>query len=453
MPSTAPKSLRIAIAQTPGAPLDAWLTTLDTIDQLLSTAAENGADLLVLPECAWPAYVIGSTAAYHAARRQGLPDEHYFLDHLAARARDAHLMICAGYVAEQDQRLWNRAALIDADGAILGAYDKCFLWDFDHDWFAPGRSIQPIDTRLGRIGIMICADARLPEIAATLTARGAQLILQPTAWVNGGTPQRFWNPQPDFLIPARAAEHGIPIASASKCGVEGTTTFVGSSLICAAGGERLAICDQHATSLSLAEVRLGRPRRFELSPPQRERLLSAGLSPPPNPPAAKLTVRRSDSRIIVELRGASPAAGRPGSPPALRIDGPREELLEFSPPAARPMPDPPRSARIAVIADTAARNFAAARIAALAGAHLVVVWGTRALPESLRARAAENRVFVVAAGENGSLAFDVRGLPLKPAASTADTETYLLNLPQACSKHVAPRTDVLAGRTPALYEF
>jgi predicted amidohydrolase len=49
-----------------------------------------------------------------------------------------------------------------------------------------------------------------------------------------------WNPQPDFLIAARAAELGVPIASASKWGQEQETTFVGSSLVCNADGQVVA---------------------------------------------------------------------------------------------------------------------------------------------------------------------------------------------------------------------
>jgi predicted amidohydrolase len=72
------------------------------------------------------------------------------------------------------------------NGQIAGIHRKCFLWDFDHDYFAAGEEIRPFDTSVGRMGVMICADARLPEIAATLVRKGAEVILQPTAWVNAG---------------------------------------------------------------------------------------------------------------------------------------------------------------------------------------------------------------------------------------------------------------------------
>ena len=110
----------------------------------------------------------------------------------------------------------------------------------------------------------------LPEVPATLAARGARLLLQPTAWVNVGTPDRLWNPQPDYLIAERAREFGIPVASCSKWGVEGATTFVGSSLICDAGGNVLAQCGTKETNVVVADVTPMEPQRPQATPQERE---------------------------------------------------------------------------------------------------------------------------------------------------------------------------------------
>ena len=65
-------------------------------------------------------------------------------------------------------------------------------------------SCRPCDTPWGRVGIMICADARLPEIAATLATRRRQLLLQPTAWVNVGTPDEPVEPAAGLPDPRAA---------------------------------------------------------------------------------------------------------------------------------------------------------------------------------------------------------------------------------------------------------
>ena len=117
--------------------------------------------------------------------------------------------------------------------------------------------------------MMVCADARLPENPATLAARGAELILHPTAWVNAGSADTPWNPQPEFLIPTRAAECGVPIASASKWGAEGDTTFVGSSLVCDAAGQVVAQCGMTKTAVVVADVELAAPRRLPVADGER----------------------------------------------------------------------------------------------------------------------------------------------------------------------------------------
>ena len=163
--------MRIAVAQTPGTQLEQWLETLTLIENLIGRAADLRADLVVLPECVWPAYCLGSRQAWFDARQTGLPHSDHFVERLTQLARDKRIAVCAGYVEQTGERLANAACLIDAAGNLAGAYRKCFLWDFDHDCFEPGQEIRPVDTALGPVGLMICADARLPEIPATLAAR------------------------------------------------------------------------------------------------------------------------------------------------------------------------------------------------------------------------------------------------------------------------------------------
>jgi predicted amidohydrolase len=336
---------RIAVAQTPGVRLEQWRETLKLIFDLIRTAAERRADLVVLPECVWPAYHLGSRQALAAARASGMPTEVKLLEELTRAARSHSLAICAGYLSEQADRLLNRACFIDRHGELLGTHDKCFLWDFDRRWFAPGTGIRPIETEFGPVGIMICADARLPEIPATLAARGARLILQPTAWVNAGSPGHLWNPQADFLIAARAAEFGLPVASASKWGREGDTTFVGSSLICDAEGRILSQAPQAETCVLTADVEPGSNPRVRITDSEREALLSA--VPPVRPGAAgraTLSLTRAGALLIghVPQETASPtsypqaddtAAQRPLAAPGstLQLRGPVPGVIHSGP--------------------------------------------------------------------------------------------------------------------------
>ncbi len=452
--------LRIAVAQTPGSRIAAWRETLERITSLVTDAAGHGADVVLLPECVWPAYVLASPAEYYAAREAGLPGPEFFLERLRDHARRQHLAICAGYIDEQPPMLRNRAVLIDAHGRVRGTCDKCFLWDCDRGLFTPGQRIEPVDAPWGPVGMMICADARLPEIPATLVARGARLILQPTAWVNVGTAEQPWNPQPELLIPERCRELGIPIASASKWGREADTPFVGSSIICDAAGRILAQCRPDRTELIAADVTLHPPRAARLSASLRERLLAPRPASPPAADAGLLRVAiEPDGRVRltnVPATRAEPAAGRHAMPRS-EADTPGTEAGPVVLEGPRSEPVRVGRALVGATGDHDADGFAPIRAMALDGVHVVLVFGDRAAERTLRCRAAENRVFIirVARGTLHALAPDGNAVPAErdtPAACDA-TPRFVLDLARAADKHFAPGTDPFADRRPELYTF
>lgn len=422
--------MRIAVAQTPGVRLDQWRDTLALIEDLIGRAAGLRADLVVLPECAWPAYCLGSKPAYFDARHAGMSGPDDFLARVRRIAQERRIAVCTGYVAEEGDRLFNAGALIARDGRFVGAHRKCFLWAFDRDCFTPGQRIEPLDADFGRVGVLVCADARLPEVPATLAARGAQLILQPTGWVNAGTADAPWNPQPDFLIPARAAEHGIPVASASKWGAELDTTFVGSSLICDGDGHILAQCGPAETTVIAAEVEPRVPRCPQMTAAQRNILLSTEPPTLPRPdvrPLELLPLPPGKDPMLARAQGR--AAWQPVTgPDTTEIDG----------------------IRIGVLGPADSQSFAPGRCLALQGVHAIIA---RAAEPSmlLQARACENRVFVVTTSLRGWSVIDLRGLVVHQGLWPAAPLT--LDVAATASKTVAPHTDMLAGRRPAQYAF
>lgn len=426
--------LRIAVAQTPGSRISEWRATRDLIDEMARRAAAENADIVILPECVWPAYMISSPDEYFDARRGGMPSDREFIAHLCDLARNHKIAICAGYIAEPGDRLANAAALIDSSGKLLGVRHKCFLWDFDYELFEPGHNIRPVDTPWGPIGIMICADARLPEIPATLAARGARLILQPTAWVNCGTPERLWNPQPELLIPDRAREFGLPIASASKWGAEGGVTFVGSSIVCDSGGRVLAKCGVSQTELIVAEVELGKSIPASLTETQRERL---GSQDTPVAPAPDL----------------SPIHISPSANAGIRLWG-TDDQIELNGPTDAPFTID--GARMAAIDARDALSFAPIRTYAIDAIHAAIVFGDGTSERTLRTRAAENRIFVVWVAMSGIRAYNPRGEAvgsLSLDGAPDDSNSLRLEVAQAADKEFAPRTDPFAERRPADYEF
>jgi predicted amidohydrolase len=71
--------------------------------------------------------------------------------------------------------------VIDADGTLLGAHRKMHLFGDEWGVCQPGRSAQVFETRLGRIGVIICYDLEFPELAPMLAVGGAQILVVCTA--------------------------------------------------------------------------------------------------------------------------------------------------------------------------------------------------------------------------------------------------------------------------------
>ena len=435
------QTLRIAIAQAPGTRLEQWREVLTLTGELVGEAAGQRADIVLLPECLWPAYLFATPDEYFQQRKHGLPAPSVFLDSLQNLARQHGVAICAGHISETGGTLFNTASLIAADGQLLGNYRKCFLWDHDYVLFKPGTAIEPIDTAWGPIGVMICADARLPEIPATLATRGARLILQPTAWVNCGGPDELWNPQPETLIPERAREFGMPIASCSKWGREMDTDFVGSSVICDATGNVLVQCGTRVTEVRVADVALATARRASISDEQRSRLLStdAAVMPPASVPDmhVECVAAQHDSSIAVRLRPLPQAGDANSDNQSLTLTAPDETFHNLE------------GIRIGSIAATDTLSFAAARAAAIRGTHVLVVFGNDATERTVRGRATENRLFVIHVRNADVVCYAPTGHLVAPDAAGV----FTLGAADAASREFAPRTNPFTQRRPSSYDF
>jgi predicted amidohydrolase len=237
--------------------------SLEGIINAVGQAAAN-ADLVVLPEGTFPAYVLGDASVDRTAIVNAL-------ERLRDVATTTRTVIVAGAAVHVEQSLRNGAVVIDADGSLAGRADKLFLWHFDRRWFARGDRLAPIATAVGVLGVLVCADGRLPTIARTLVDRGAELLVMPTAWVTSGRdPDALENVQADLLARVRAYENGVPFVAANKCGAElGMVAYCGKSQVVGADGEILAIANERRPEILEATLTLGsaRPLRTTLAQP------------------------------------------------------------------------------------------------------------------------------------------------------------------------------------------
>ncbi|HKU81212.1 MAG TPA: carbon-nitrogen hydrolase family protein, partial [Candidatus Tumulicola sp.] len=253
------------------------------------------AQLVVLPEGTLPSYVLGDDRLDGASVDAAI-------ERLAGVARDSGAVVIAGAAlhAAGSPPLRNAAVAIDRDGTVAGRADKLFLWHFDRRWFAPGDVLAPVETSLGKLGVLVCADGRIPTIARALVDCGAELLAMPTAWVTSGRdPAALENVQADLLARVRAYENAVPFVAANKCGAElGMVAYCGKSQIVDARGRVAAIAGQHRPETIVADVEIGRARPHRTSPALLERRAAAtspvrlaiSAEPPPRDAARRLEI-------------------------------------------------------------------------------------------------------------------------------------------------------------------
>jgi N-carbamoylputrescine amidase len=208
----------------------------DAVEQRILQAADNGANLIVLPELATTGYVFNTreeafahSEPIHDGATVGL---------LARLARERELYLVACIVERDGDRLFDTAVLIGPTGYI-GRYRKTHLWNTEKLWFTPGdEGYSVFDTPIGRIGLLVCWDIWFPETARIVSQMGADIICIPTGWV--------WTPPPLYdasgvcmaahLTITAAHVNNVFIATADRIGVEREAGFMGNSLIAGTNG-------------------------------------------------------------------------------------------------------------------------------------------------------------------------------------------------------------------------
>jgi 5-aminopentanamidase len=218
---------------------------LETCLARLAEAGAQGAELLVLPECAIPGYMFDSAeeALPFAEEIPGPSSE--LLERECSRLG---MHVVCGLLERDGDVLHNAAVLVGPDG-LVGTYRKTHLPFLGVDRFVVAGDAMPVyDTPLGRIGIEICYDLRFSEVTRTLALRGADLVAHPTNFPMAAIVQTELNTR------ARAAENRVYLLSANRTGKERWAEFCGWSQIVDPFGTRLAEAGQDDEVLLVADV-------------------------------------------------------------------------------------------------------------------------------------------------------------------------------------------------------
>ncbi len=414
-----------------------WPFVVDLVER----AAARGAKLIVVPEGSVPAYVLGPDPVEPALLRQAERS----LVHVA-RAHEAVIVYGTAHIV--DGKTYNAACAIGPDGGVLGSAHKNFLWHFDRLWFSAGDALEPIVTPLGTLGVLVCADGRIPTLARTLVDRGAQALVMPTAWVTSGRdPEHLENLQADLLANVRARENGVPFIVANKIGTEAqSVAYCGKSAIIAADGTFVARGGEREETIVYGEIEL------DLGSPLRGPQLAEPVQRPANAQRARVAIATAVEASEVGELGRRAAQSDAAGLIALGFGDPSQAALPTLD-AANALHGIARLAGVTfgVVADATIEDPAGLVAARLGGVD-AFCWITEREPAwqtaLARARAAELRAYVVVLDARyGGRAFacDPDGSVICGTYDDFRVAAFVYDAARTAATAVAPQTDVLDG--------
>jgi N-carbamoylputrescine amidase len=239
----------------------------------IRAAAQRGAQLVLLQELHASVYFCQheNTELFELAEPIPGPSS----DWLGALARELQLVIVGSLFERRAPGLYhNTAVVFDRDGRIAGKYRKMHIPDdpgyYEKFYFTPGDlGFAPIETSVGKLGVLVCWDQWYPEGARLMALAGADLLLYPTAigW-NPADPKEEQARQRDAWITiqrSHAVANGLPVVVANRvgfeddpCGQTQGSQFWGTSFVCGPQGEFIVQAGTDKPEVLVADVDLAR---------------------------------------------------------------------------------------------------------------------------------------------------------------------------------------------------
>ncbi len=215
----------------------------------ISQSVARQADIVVLPELTTSGYMFDSPAE---ARSLALRPDALELAEWAQAAGES--LVIGGFPELGDDGLvYNSAAIVDGSG-VLAVYRKIHLWDREKLVFEPGAAAPPIlETRHGRVAVVICYDLEFPELTRAIALAGADLIAAPTNWPLGPRPEAE-RPAEVGICMATARMNHVAVACCDRTGIERGQEWTGGTSIIDENG--WVVSAAGASGLATAELDL-----------------------------------------------------------------------------------------------------------------------------------------------------------------------------------------------------
>ena len=264
------KSLRVALIQDQDR--GSTEANLQRIESAVADAARGGAQLVLLQELHNGPYFCQHECVDEFDRAEPIPGPSS--ERLGRLAKRHGVVIVGSLFERRAAGLYhNTAVVLEKDGTLAGRYRKMHIPDdpgfLEKFYFTPGDlGFEPVDTSVGRLGVLVCWDQWYPEAARLMALAGAEMLFYPTAI--------GWDPDDDAAEQARqrmawilshrghAVANGLPVLSCNRTGFEASPTggsgirFWGSSLVAGPQGEMLAEAGCDDAEILFADIDLTR---------------------------------------------------------------------------------------------------------------------------------------------------------------------------------------------------
>lgn len=245
----------ITIVQTKAFDLSNFENARKYILAKLNETSKFNNDIIIFPEMAYPAYILGND---HLLLEKAQSEQNELIKEISKEAKRLKSYIAIGMPIKMNEVYYNAALLFDREGNNVHRTYKSNLWHFDHKWFKEGKIYQTISTDFGQIGIIICADGRMPEITRILSLKGAKLIVDlANLTASGRNFSSLNNAQSSYMLKCRAMENNVWFAMADKVGIENkSVVYCGKSMIVSPTGDVIAQASSESEEIINREINL-----------------------------------------------------------------------------------------------------------------------------------------------------------------------------------------------------
>jgi len=177
--------------------------------ELMKEAVQREADIVCLPELFLGAATVETMPAST-------------IDVMCGFARDHKVWVIPNLYVTEDDKKYSLSPLIGPDGSILGVYRKAHLFPWEHKFtrLTAGDALPVFETELGRMSILICQDAMVPEAVRVVSLKGAEVV-----FVQSRMPGPFLVPWRDVMR-TRAIENQVYVVSVGGAGYHACGTLI-----------------------------------------------------------------------------------------------------------------------------------------------------------------------------------------------------------------------------------